>query len=310
MLRLEAELDLRMHARPRFRHCAARYLAESAHKRTAGTIAWHVKILLGHFSDFEPDRIHDGTLRPFIELRQAEGVGSTTINRSLEVMRTILHRAARAYRDDDGRPWLERATPLISMLAESPRSPCPITWEEQDALFQRLPAHLQRMALFAVNTGARKSNICGLRWTWEVPVPEVGRSVFVIPPVAFKSRRAHVVILNDAAWSIVQAQRGLHPDYVFAFRKKPVHSMNNTAWRRARQEIGLPQVRIHDLRHTFAARLRGVGVSAEDRAALLGHACPTMPAHYASADVGRLIGLANRVLARASTRTILRVVNG
>ena len=106
----------------------------------------------------------------------------TTINRSLEVMRTILHRAARAYRDDDGRPWLEQPTPLISMLAESPRSPCPITWEEQDALFQRLPGHLQRMALFAVNTGARKSNICGLRWTWEVPVPKVGRSVFVIPP--------------------------------------------------------------------------------------------------------------------------------
>ena len=96
MLRLESELDLRMHARPLFRHCAARYLAESAHKRTAHTIAYHVKLLLGHFSDFEPGRIHDGTLRPFIELRQAEGVGSTTINRSLEVMRTILHRAARA----------------------------------------------------------------------------------------------------------------------------------------------------------------------------------------------------------------------
>jgi integrase len=310
MLRLEAELDLRMHARPLFRHCAARYLAESAHKRTADTIAWHVRLLLGHFSDFEPSRIHDVTLRPFIELRQAEGVGATTINRSLEVMRTILRRAARAYRDDDGRPWLEQPTPLMSMLAESPRSPCPITWEEQDALFQRLPGHLQRMALFAVNTGARKSNICGLRWTWEVPVPEVGRSVFVIPPAAFKSRRSHVVILNDAAWSIVQAQRGLHPDFVFVFRKKPVRSMNNTAWKNARRKLELPQVRIHDLRHTFAARLRAADVSAEDRAALLGHACSSMPAHYASADIGRLIVLANRVLERTSTRTILRVANG
>src|ERR1700740_1698514 len=34
-----------------------------------------------------------------------------------------------------------------------------------------------------------------------IPVPTVGRSVFVIPPEAFKSKRAHVVILNDAAWS-------------------------------------------------------------------------------------------------------------
>ena len=310
MLRLDAELDLRMHARPLFRHCAARYLAESAHKRTAKTIAWHVKLLLGHFSDFEPGRIHDGTLRQFIDLRLAEGVGATTINRSLEVMRTILHRASRAYRDEDGRPWLERATPLISMLTESPRSPFPITWKVQDALFQRLPDHLQRMALFAVNTGARKSNICGLRWTWEVPVPEVGRSVFVSPPVAFKSRRSHVMILNDAAWSIVQAQRGLHPDFVFVFRKKPVRSMNNTAWKKARREVELPQVRIYDLRHMFAARPRAADVSAEDRAALLGHACYSMPAHYASADLGRLIELANRVLERTSTRTILRVANG
>jgi len=38
------------------------------------------------------------------------------------------------------------------------------------------------MVLFAVNTGLRNSNVCGLQWTWEVAVPEVGRSVFVIPP--------------------------------------------------------------------------------------------------------------------------------
>ena len=52
-------------------------------------------------------------------------------------------------------------------------------------------------------------------------MPEVGRSVFVIPPEAFKSKRAHVVILNDAAWSIVQAQRGLDPIWVFPHRGRP-----------------------------------------------------------------------------------------
>ena len=66
-----------------------------------------------------------------------------------------------------------------------------------------------------MNTGLRDSNVCGLDWTWETFVPEVGRSVFVIPPQAFKAGRAHVVILNDAAWSIIQAQRGLHPIWVF-----------------------------------------------------------------------------------------------
>ena len=101
--------------------------------------------------------------------------------------------------------------PLITMLPETPRAPYPITWDEQDRLFAKLPARLARMVLFAVNTGLRESNVCGLEWTWEVRVPEIGRSVFVIPPEAFKSRRAHVVILNDVAWSIIESQRGLHP---------------------------------------------------------------------------------------------------
>ena len=83
------------------------------------------------------------------------------------------------------------------MLPESRRSPYPITWDEQDRLFPRLPAHLQRMALFAVNTGLRDSNVCGLQWSWEVPLPELDRSVFVVPAESFKSKRDHVVILND-----------------------------------------------------------------------------------------------------------------
>jgi integrase len=166
------------------------------------------------------------------------------------------------------------------------------------------------MMLFAVNTGLCESNVCGLEWSWEVVVHEVGRSVFVIPPEAFKSKRAHVVVLNDTAWSIVQAQRGLHPIWVFPYRGRRVSTMNNTAWQRARQEADLRAVRIHDLRHTFATRLRAAGVSEEDRAALLGHATRTMPEHYASADVRRLISLANRVLDRVGTMTILRAANG
>src|SRR5437867_12287108 len=189
------------------------------------------------------------TLRPLIEARLADGVSATTINRTLEVARTILHRAARAYRDRDGFPWLETAPPLITMLRESPRLPHPINWDEQDRIFRRLPDHLARMALFGVNTGLRDANLCGLQWSWEVPIAELSRSVFVIPAQAFKSRRAHVVIVNDAAWSIIETQRGKHPIWVFHYRGKRVERMNNTAWQRARREAKLPDVRVHDLRH-------------------------------------------------------------
>jgi integrase len=132
----------------------------------------------------------------------------------------------------------------------------------------------------------------------------------VVPEEQFKAKRPHVVILNDIAWSIIQTPRGGHATWVFPYRGRRIARMNNSAWRQARRQAGLRAMRVHDLRHTYACRLRAAGVSAEDRAALLGHANQSMVGHYASADVGRLLREANLVLNRQETRTLLRVANG
>jgi integrase len=256
MQHIDFELALRAHRRPTFADCARRYLAQSKDMRSLEAIRIHVELLVEHIGHLEPHQVHDATLAPLISERIADGVCAVTINRTLEVARTILHRAARSYRDENGRL----------------RSPYPITWAEQDRLFPKLPGHLARMALFGVNTGLRDSNLCGLQWSWEVPVPEIGRSVFVVPEDEFKAKRPHVVILNDIAWSIIQTQRGKHAVWVFPYRGRRIARMNNSAWRQARRDAGLRSVRVHDLRHTYACRLRAAGVSAEDRAALLGHA--------------------------------------
>ena len=105
-----------------------------------------------YLGDLAPAGCIDQTLESFIKARLADGASATTITRSLEVVRTILNRAARSFRDPGGRPRLEGLPPLITMLPENPRSPYPITWEEQDQ-FRRLPPHLARMALFTINTG-------------------------------------------------------------------------------------------------------------------------------------------------------------
>jgi integrase len=171
MARVESDVARKKHARPRFTDCAARYIEQSRGKRSVDVIKWHVALVHSYIGDLEPQQVHDQTLEAFVSARLAAGASATTINRSLEVVRTILNRAARSYRDVDGRPYLEAMPPFITMLPENPR-PYPITWQEQDALFRRLPAHLARMALFAVNTGLRDSNVCGLQWQWEVAVPE------------------------------------------------------------------------------------------------------------------------------------------
>ena len=71
--------------------------------------------------------------------------------------------------------------------------------------------------------------------------------------------------------------------------------MNNTAWQQARVRAGLPQVRIHDLKHTFGRRLRAAGVSFEDRQDLLGHRSGRITTHYSAAELANLIEAANRV---------------
>jgi integrase len=316
----QSERDCAGSNEPVFASGAKKYLIECEGKPSAEVIAWHIQMLLPYLGLLKLSDICDDTLEDFKDDRLAGGmiVGNreplkpacaTTVNRSLEVVRTILNRAARAWRTK-GKPWLNQAPPLISMLAENRRPPRPIDWSEQDILFPRLPGHLERMALFDVNTGARDENVCGLMWEWEVPVPEVGRSVFVIPGKFFKTKVPHVLILNDVAWSIVEGQRGGHEQYVFPYRGHRVETINNNGWQNARRDVGLEGVRVHDLRHTYSTRLRMAGVSQEDRNALMGHGGASMPEHYASADIGRLIEQANKASDRIGTRTLLRVVNG
>ena len=290
-------------------------------------MAIHIQAVIPFIGHMEVEKIHDGTLKTFKESRKADGVKPSTINRALEVVRTILNKAARVYRDDEGTPWLKQAPPFITMEEEDPRLAHPLSWDEQDLLFSVLPKHLVNMALFAVNSGLRDENVCGLRWEWEVKVPEVGRSVFLIPPEFHKtgrnSKRPLVVILNDVAWSILNEQRGRHEVYVFVYRQERrknfdlapemqyhrIGTMNNNSWQAGRAKVGLSGVRVHDTRATYATRLRTADVRKEDRATLLGHATSSMPEHYAAGDIGRLIELSNRVLERGGTRTVISLIN-
>lgn len=136
------------------------------------------------------------------------------------------------------------------------------------------------MALFAVNTGCRCAETCGLRWDWEVEVPELDTTVFIVPGDRVKNGDEQLVVLNSIARSIIETVRGQHHDYVFTYRGQRVQRMLNSAWKKARQRANLPLVRVHDLKHTFGRRLRAAGVSFEDRQDFLGHRSRRITTHY------------------------------
>ena len=52
------------------------------------------------------------------------------------------------------------------------------------------------MALFKVNTGLREKEVCRLKWEYEVKVPELDTSVFIIPGEHIKNGEERLVVLN------------------------------------------------------------------------------------------------------------------
>ena len=195
-----------------------------------------------------------------------------------------------------GLTWLETA-PLLQMLdCDDARKPYPLSWEEQARLFERLPDHLREMVLFKVNTGLREQEVTCLRWDWEVSIPELKTSVFVIPGNGVKNGEDRLVVMNTEARAVINRQRGKHPEFVFTYTNgKPTDRINTKAWRRAREEAGLPQVRVHDLKHTFGRRLRSRGVSHETRQVLLGHKNGQITTYYSSPEIGELIEAVEKV---------------
>ena len=84
--------------------------------------------------------------------------------------------------------------------------------------------------------------------------------------------------------------------------------MLNSSWCRVREKVGLAQVRVHDLKHTFGRRLRAAGVSFEDRQDLLGHRSGRMTTHYSAAELSKLIEAANTVCERNGNKPELVVL--
>ena len=209
-----------------------------------------------------------------------------------------------------GLTWLS-AAPKIKLVPDlHKRPPYPLSWEEQERLFGELPEYLAQMALFAVNTGCRDQEICSLRWDWEVAVPQLVTSAFIIPRAFVKNGDERLVVLNGIAKSVLDARRATTPTHLFTYKGKPITRMLTSGWKRARVRAGLPQVRVHDLKHTFGRRLRAAGVSFEDRQDLLGHRSGRITTHYSAAELSRLIAAANSVCTRDTVQVELVVLRG
>jgi integrase len=300
-----------------FRVAATKYLEENQHKRSLERDARALSAVDPYIGDLPLRRVHHDTLRPYVRARLGAGTSPGTINRDLCVVGRILNLSARLWRDESDRPWLD-TPPLIQMQRHpDKREPYPLSLEEQRLLFSELPGHLAKMALFKVNTGLREQEVVNLRWLWEVRVPDLNASVFIVPRSFVKNGLDRFVVLNRIAKSVIDGCRGEHPEFVFTRRGKPLTKIYNSGWKTARHRAakryaseferscpkGFQSIRVHDLKHTYGHRLRAAGVGFEDRKLLLGHKAGHVTTHYSAPEIGALIEASERVCELGSRKT-------
>lgn len=126
-------------------------------------------------------------------------------------------------------------------------------------------------------TGGRRNEITRAKWDYV----DWGRRTLLVPIA--KSGKSRVISLSAAALALLRSIERL-PANPFIFPSpttgRPCPSLH-FPWLRIRRTSGLLDIRLHDLRHSFASFLVNEGVSLYVVQGLLGHTQPRMTQRYA-----------------------------
>jgi integrase len=127
-----------------------------------------------------------------------------------------------------------------------------------------------------VLTGARLIEILTLRWEYV----DLENEVLRLPD---SKTGAKLIYLNAAAINLLRTMPRMAGNLYVIPGKNPGARLINLQkpWRRIRGKANLADVRIHDLRHSFASVAAGTGMSLPMIGKLLGHSQPVTTARYA-----------------------------
>jgi integrase len=178
---------------------------------------------------------------------------------------------------------------LTRLLAVLDAHPCPA-------------ADIIRLLMF---TGARKGETMTATWDQF----DLVAATWTKPATATKQKKSHRVPLSDEAVTLLRSMRAKNSAealFVSGRSGRPhtrdgANQTLKTYWLQVRKLAGISNVRIHDLRHSYASLLVNNGMSLAVVGGLLGHASPQITSRYAH--------LADATL-RAATGIVGKVVGG
>jgi integrase len=147
--------------------------------------------------------------------------------------------------------------------------------------------YLFDIVLLLTLTGARKREILDATWS----NLRLENSTLVVPKS--KNGQMRIIYLNDDAVSIFRSHQNKSViacnEYIFPnpITGKPYQCIFYS-WNLARRQARLKELRIHDLRHSFASALVNQGVPIYDVQHLLGHSSIKTTQRYAHLDNKKL----------------------
>jgi integrase len=213
-------------------------------------------------------------IQDFQALMIVDGLKPGSVNRYMALVKYIFNLAER-WEIIDKSPARG-----VSKMADNNRKERYLTKEETSRLLAVLKASPNRvmadLITFLILTGARKSEASQARWeninlqtgVWTVPLS--------------KSGKPRYMPLSKAAIALLEKRRVNGSEYVFPSPKtgKPLRHLY-FSWDKIRKQAGIPDVRLHDLRHNYASLLVNHGRSLYEVQKLLGHADISTTQRYA-----------------------------
>ena len=150
----------------------------------------------------------------------------------------------------------------------------------------------------ALLTGARMGELCAAQWRdvdWQ--------RRFIRLPTS-KTGDPRTIYLNQAAIAVLRAIPHAGPFVIAGGRKGPYQNLSQSSVK-VRRRAGLEDVRLHDLRHSFASAALKAGIPLAVVGALLGHKRMATTARYAHLAPADTVAAASDVVGAALEAAIV-----
>ena len=254
----------------------ARWLLERGHKKSVKDDQDKIGYLKGKFGSL----LLSDVTRDLIEESLPADVKPATRNRYRALIRAILRAAEREW------DWLDKA-PSLRVEQEPRRRVAFLTREQADLLVTALPETYRTAVRFALLTGLRKSNAMGLMWE----NVDLARGMVIVHADEAKAGERILVPLNSQARQMLEALSGERIGRVFNCPER----ISPSVWKRATETAGVPWLRFHDLRHTWASWHAQAGTPMSVLQELGGWHSPQMVQRYAHLSPEHLAAAAEKV---------------